>query len=587
MDYVKLLQPIIIFSLLVLIFIFVLKRYPAAKTTAVLDAKDKKIIGLLTLIYGVISFCYFGAFNAFGSWHADNFNQSFDIVFSKPQQIDKIYYYYGVGDGNLKLEYTTDRGETGGFPFKSEWSFYKWQSINFPITQSIRQLVIKPETPGIELKRLAFFNANQQITDFRIVTPGASPSDLETVVSNKFINHYDNSYLSSTFFDEVYYARTAYEYLQGLPPYSWVHPPLGMLLIAIGIIIFGMNPVGWRFIPDITGIIMIAVIYIFAKELFKSRKAAIISSLLLMFDFMHFTMGRMASIDSSATLFILCEYYFLYKYFSFRMGQQLNNAVRSLLFCGLFFGLAMASKWQGLYTAPLVFICLTYVELFKNKLAFKTLLNKICLYAVMLMLLPIGVYLLAYSSSFMTNQQTNILSFVINMQEAMLNYHHSYALNVTHPYSSNWWSWPLLVKPLSLYYWQNDSGLASSIVLMGNPAIWWGGILAVAIILKSIIRDKNLLAAQILLMILSLYLPWVFIGRLSFIYYFYSVTPFWILAITYVLNEQLQVGNKKCVYGYLLICGLLFIMFYPVISGVPFYRSYVIKYLLWFSSWNF
>lgn len=203
------------------------------------------------------------------------------------------------------------------------------------------------------------------------------------------------------------------------------------------------------------------------------------------------------------------------------------------------------------------------------------------------MLLPIGLYLLAYSSSFMTNQQTNILSFVINMQEAMLNYHHSYALNVTHPYSSNWWSWPLLVKPLSLYYWQNDSGLASSIVLMGNPAIWWGGILAVAITLKNIIRDKNLLAAQILFMILSLYLPWVFIGRLSFIYYFYSVTPFWILAITYVLNEQLQVGNKKCVYGYLLICGLLFIMFYPVISGVPFYRSYVIKYLLWFSSWNF
>lgn len=587
MDYIKLLQPITIFSLLVLIFIFVLKRYPAAKTTAVLDAKDKKIIGLLTLIYGVISFCYFGAFNAFGSWHADNPNQSFDIVFSKPQQIDKVYYYYGVGDGNLKLEYTTDSGETGVFPFKSEWSFYKWQSINFPITQSIHQLVIKSETPGIELKRLALFNANQQITDFRIVTSGETTAELNAVVGKKFINHYDNSYLSSTFFDEVYYARTAYEYLHGLPPYSWVHPPLGMLLIAIGIIIFGMNPVGWRLIPDITGIIMIAVIYIFAKELFKSRKAAIISSLLLMFDFMHFTMGRMASIDSSATLFILCEYYFLYKYFTYRMDRQLNNALRSLLFCGLFFGLAAATKWQGLYTIPLLFICLIYVEIFRDKLSIRLFFSRAFLYSIFFIFIPIGIYILSYASFFMTRQETNILSFVMNFQLGMLDYHSSYALNVTHPYSSNWWSWPLLIKPLSLYYWQNDSGLASSIVLMGNPAIWWGGIIAVAILIKDIIKNRSLVASQILLMIISLYLPWVLVGRLSFIYYFYSVTPFWILAVTYVVNQQLQFGYRKYVYGYLFICGVLFIAFYPVISGVPFYRSYVIKYLLWFSSWNF
>lgn len=587
MDYIKLSQPIIIFGLLVLIFTFILKRYPVAKTTAVLDTKDKKIIGLLTLIYGVISFCYFGSFNNFGSWRSDNLEQSFGIVFSKPEQIDKIYYYYGIGDGNLSLEYTTDQGESGIFPFKNEWSFYKWQSINFPVAQNIRQLIIKTETPGIELKQLALFNNNQQITDFKIIASEETTSKLATVVSNKSPEYYDNSYLSSTFFDEVYYARTAYEYLHGLPPYSWVHPPLGMLLIAIGIILFGINPVGWRFIPDITGIVMIAVIYIFAKELFKSRKAAIISSLLLMFDFMHFTMGRMASIDSSATLFILCEYYFLFKYFTYQMKNQPNNALRSLLFCGLFFGLAMATKWQGLYTAPLLLICLIYVEFFRKKSPFTVLARRIYLYIILLVLLPICIYLFTYSSSFMINQEKNILAFVLNMQEAMLNYHHSYALNVTHPYSSSWWSWPLLIKPLSLYYWQNNSGLASSIVLIGNPAIWWGGIIAVTIAIKDILKNRSLLASQILLMILSLYFPWVFVGRLSFIYYFYSVTPFWILAITYFLNQQLQFGNNKYVYGYLFLCGILFTTFYPVISGVPFYRTYVIKYLLWFSSWNF
>src|SRR5437016_299889 len=42
-------------------------------------------------------------------------------------------------------------------------------------------------------------------------------------------------------FDEVYHARTAQEYLNGLEPYEWTHPPLGKLLIAIGVWAFGFN----------------------------------------------------------------------------------------------------------------------------------------------------------------------------------------------------------------------------------------------------------------------------------------------------------------------------------------------------------
>ena len=55
------------------------------------------------------------------------------------------------------------------------------------------------------------------------------------------------SYLNSTYFDEIYHARTACENIEGVYPYEISHPPLGKLIIAIGIELFGMTPFGWRF----------------------------------------------------------------------------------------------------------------------------------------------------------------------------------------------------------------------------------------------------------------------------------------------------------------------------------------------------
>ena len=55
------------------------------------------------------------------------------------------------------------------------------------------------------------------------------------------------TYENSTYFDEIYHARTAYEHILGLEPYENTHPTLGKLLISLGIRAFGMNPFGWRF----------------------------------------------------------------------------------------------------------------------------------------------------------------------------------------------------------------------------------------------------------------------------------------------------------------------------------------------------
>ena len=41
------------------------------------------------------------------------------------------------------------------------------------------------------------------------------------------------------YFDEIYYPRSAVEYLLWRPQYEWTHPPLTKLLIALSILLFG------------------------------------------------------------------------------------------------------------------------------------------------------------------------------------------------------------------------------------------------------------------------------------------------------------------------------------------------------------
>lgn len=71
--------------------------------------------------------------------------------------------------------------------------------------------------------------------------------------------------MNSTYFDEIYHARTAWEHLNGVYPYEITHPPLGKIIISIGIALFGMTPFGWRFSGTLFGVLMLPVIYIFAK----------------------------------------------------------------------------------------------------------------------------------------------------------------------------------------------------------------------------------------------------------------------------------------------------------------------------------
>lgn len=555
-----------------------------------LDKTDKRIVWGLMLIYLVISGINLGLRTNFGMWHGDDPSDSLEIRFAGPTQISSVAYYYGLGSGSLNLTYYTSVGGTGNVPLTNNSALYKWTTVQLPDNPDVVGMKLMV-SPPIELRHLALYDhAGHYLNNYTIIA--SDGSDVSGLMSQNPPSAVQNTSLSSMYFDEIYYGRTAWEYLHGISPYAWVHPPLGILIVGLGILLFGMNPFGWRIMPAVSGILMIPVIYLFAKKIFNDRKIAIVSTVLMMTDFMHFSVCRMASIDSSSTLFVLLELMFFYDYVRQRLAGNEANAFKALFFAGLFFGMGMSCKWDALFTIPLLLGLLIYAELIRRRPSVLVFIPALAKVALSMLIVPLAVYCLSYLPYFSHDPVSNFVKFIYNLQGYMVGYHTGLVGHATHPYASSWWGWPLLTKPLSVFFWQdNSTNIASSIVLMGNPAIWWVGIPAFFAGVGFAVYKRDFRGIYLTLAILTLYLPWTVIGRLSFNYYFYVVTPLWILMISYVLWQISQIWPKESnrfIVGYLAICVFLFILFYPAISGLAVSRDYVVHYLLWFSpAWNF
>jgi dolichyl-phosphate-mannose--protein O-mannosyl transferase len=298
---------------------------------------------------------------------------------------------------------------------------------------------------------------------------------------------------------------------------------------------------------------------------------------------------------------------------------RLKETLVPLLFCGIFFGLALACKWIALYgglgLAVIFFTSLGQraCEYIKARRILTTRKAEVpkqqhrqskavtdsffpntvltLLWCILVfVLIPAVIYALSYIPFLMVPGPGHGLSNVLTYQEHMYNYHSK--LQATHPFSSAWWQWPIIYKPVWCYGSTEalGPGNISSIVIMGNPAVWWIGIPAVAATAAIALHKKENRMYVVLVGVASQYLPWALSPRkLQFIYHFFATVPFMVLCITYVLmNLSKKIPKfKYVIYVYLAIVLALVIMFYPVLSGAVVSKSFVAVYLRWFKSWLF
>jgi len=128
-------------------------------------------------------------------------------------------------------------------------------------------------------------------------------------------------YPAQRYFDEIYYPRSAVEYLTWRPQYEWTHPPLTKLLIALSMLLFGgaHSPLGnsgygWRFLNLVVGAALVYLVYVFVKRITSSSVFASIAAALLVFDGFHFTQSRIATPEIIVAFFALLILYAFYRY---------------------------------------------------------------------------------------------------------------------------------------------------------------------------------------------------------------------------------------------------------------------------------
>lgn len=569
--------------------------------------RDRLWCGALTALYALVALVNLGTLQApQTAWKAD-VGEGAIFRFEEGTTLSSIRVFGGLYTGTAEFQaadgsaffYTEDHGD-----------MFRWAEVGGD-GWAADTITLRVTEGSVWFNEIAFFDENGDllpIAECRQLSAGQDGMDPNLLCDEQDQVPQAPSYLNGMYFDELYHARTAYEHLHGLVPYENSHPPLGKVFIMLGVALFGMNAFGWRIMGTLFGIGMVPIVYVFAKRLFKRSGYALFCAGLFAFDFMHFTQTRIATVDVFGVFFILLMYYFMYRYYCMNFFTDgLGATLKPLAWAGVFFGLGAASKWICIYAggglAVIFFASLggRYMEYRKHihsgdlkkraqvakfwRQAFLTLLW-CCLFYIFV---PACIYLASYLPYALSESHYN-LKGMWELQEFMFHYHSS--LTASHPYESPWWQWPLNLRPV-WYYVGYDvvAGYASSISAFGNPAVWLPCslgtlVLAARLLRGSIRREKGMFV--LITGLCANYLPWVLVTRCTFAYHYFATVPFIILCTAYLLRDvearHGAVGWAR--WAWLGICAGMFVLFYPVISGLPAPEWYI-HWLEWLPSWTF
>ncbi|MCL2396813.1 MAG: phospholipid carrier-dependent glycosyltransferase [Defluviitaleaceae bacterium] len=576
--------------------------------------KDVVICGTITVFYAIFAFTNLGNMSSPTLYFRGESGHAIVADFGQVHHVQRVQYMLGPRDNqSFSLEFSEDGQVWHSRTPISARNVFAWGYYDFDSQPRARFVRITPTTRNLYMMEMGFRDHNLDLIPDIFVT---TRTGWQLFSEQRTVPLQTRDYMHSTFFDEIYHPRTAYEFLHQMDVFEWSHPPLGKVIISAGVNVFGMTPFGWRFMGALTGVLMLPLLYALAKALFNDRFWAAFATFIFAFDFMHYTQTRLATIDSYVVFFIMGMYYFMYKYTQTNFFRDdMAKTLQPLLFSGIFMGLAIASKWQGAYAAiglAVIFFWTLWQRHREHKvlIAQRSTSNKsesherfwsyaaiTCLACVgFFVVVPAIIYIASYIPYWNTGSlypDRGFLAAVWQNQVDMFNYHSG--LVAQHPYTSSWWQWIINYRPIFLF--SNDLGgnMAQGISSFGNPLVWWGGIAAFVYCAYAAFARRSKVAIFLMIAYLSQILPWIFVPRISFIYHYFPNVPFLTLMIAYALKESgvftkdfwanIGITPKTAAVAFAVAVFALFVLFYPVLTGTPINREFVNMYLRWFSSW--
>lgn len=362
-------------------------------------------------------------------------------------------------------------------------------------------------------------------------------------------------------FDEQFYGPTSHHFLLGVPDMHDFHPPLGKLLGTIGLLLFGYNSVGWRFMYLCFGLQTMVIAFWLAREIFASRRAGWLAAAFVAADGFFIAYSRTALIDGMLTCFILWSV----------LAVVTARTWRGIVVAAVFIGAATTIKWSAAQTlVPAVLAVLLF--------------RRVPWHTIFLFgLAPLVHFLLWMAGLRLMGHASNPAALWKVIVTALTSLHATGQWD--NPLASAWYTWPFLYHPIvvKLSSYGITSRYASS---AGNPVFWFPATLLVVglPVLRGLARlrtswagawpswlDRRFTQATLVLAagwaaLLMLFV--VSMGKHSFFYHYQPSYGFALVLLAGVV-AKLEQRWPRAILGFVVVAILMAIYLVPVWAEFP------------------
>ncbi|MEU1162756.1 phospholipid carrier-dependent glycosyltransferase [Streptomyces sp. NPDC005921] len=421
-------------------------------------------------------------------------------------------------------------------------------------------------------------------------------------------------------FDETYYAKDAWALVHRGFEVNWdknandlilqanghvavpadaayvVHPPVGKYVIGLGELIFGFNPFGWRFMTALLGTLSVLLLCRIGRRIFRSTFLGCLAGGLMAVDGLAFVMSRTSLLDGVLMFFVLAAFGCLVidrdrsrERLAAALPPDADGRVRpdarvadTFRFgwrpwrwaAGLLLGLAIGTKWNGLYILAAFCLMALLWDVGARKVAgaahpYKAVLaHDTGITFLATVPVAIAVYLTSWIGWILsptdgtggyfrnwaaTDGRGGSWTFLPDWLRSLWHYEHEVylfhvGLSSPHTYMSNPWSWLVLGRPVSYFYESPSPGAdgcpsdagekcAREVLAIGTPLLWWAACFAILYVLWRWAFRRDWRAGAIACGIAAGYLPWfMYQERTIFLFYAVVFVPFLCLAVAMMIG---------------------------------------------------
>ncbi len=369
-------------------------------------------------------------------------------------------------------------------------------------------------------------------------------------------------------------------------------------LIGAGIQILGDRPLGWRIMSALFGSLTLVAMYHWARVIFQNERSAWLVVLLTISNHLFYVQSRIAMLEPFMVAFIVWALVF----FSSCWKQELSpSSIRLRLWLtGAMLGLSISCKWFGLIPWALCLGMAICFYLFRSwKVTFKESREtdwyqesyfqgiKLRDWWVAFLVLPVTLYVLTYLP-LVLGPNFSVSDFLALHKKMWEGQKHVAGF---HRYTSHWTDWVWLKRPV--WYAFHKEGSPSEwvrgVILLGNPVLMWGGLVAVAFSLWAWVRWRLRAAFLIALPYLAFVLCWTLIPRkISFYYYYYPAGLVLGLAIVFVFDyfrrSPFEAWVKRLETALVILSFAVFIYFFPILAAFKIPLE-TFRRWMWLQSW--